>query len=1167
MTLLKDIFAKPVDRDIEGVIKADANNALQTEVQEYVITDELESRLESFLEQYNNYQSANGVWISGFFGSGKSHLLKMLALLLEKRPIDGCEIDAEFLQKCDDVENQLLKGALEKAISIPSESILFNIDQKADVISKTQLDALVAVFVKVFDEHCGYYGKQAWIAQFERRLDEDGLFDDFRESFEQASGQTWEWGRQRINRVSDHVDTAHKQVTGSSKTGVMDAHRADYRLAIEDFAMNVKRYVDRKPKGFRLNFYVDEVGQYIADHVKLMTNLQTIAESLATKCNGQSWIIVTAQGEMDKIVGEMSQRDNKADFSKIMGRFKERMKLSGKNASEVVQKRLLRKKSDFEKEVAAIYDEQADNFKTLLSFGDGAQTYRNYANREHFVTCYPFVPYQFELFQVCIRRLSEQDAFEGKHQSVGERSMLGVFQDVARTIAPLEVGAVATFDMMYEGLRSVLKSRMNAAIGTAERNLDNELAVKILKALFLVKYVREFKASIRNLCVLMLDRFDGDIPQLQKNITEAVNLLESQSYIQRNGDLYEFLTNEEKDVEQEIKNTEVDSQKLTDTLQKMFFDHVLKQRKIRYADNGQDYDFTRKLDDRKYGREHELSINVLTPFHEHSGAPEAVKAISMGRKELLVMMPSDDRLIRDLTIYEQTAKYVRQNQSQNQHESVSLILANKTATNNRREGEIRSAVKELLGQCRMFVGGGEVEHSSEDAQTRLMAGFEQLIDHEYVNLKMLQGIKYTEQMVATILTDSQNTLFETGVGTIREAEEEMLSFIKQQTNRGLRVTIQTVVEKFEKAPNGWYLAATQCILASLCARGKVDARSDGQALTDQALASAIRNTRGHANVILEPQIDIPGPKVRKVKEFYRDFFDEPAPAGEPASLGKDVAERLKTTADELKELMAKRGHFPFLASLENTAEKVSSLSKQSYRYFFSEIEDYADELLDQKEDLLDPIRQFMSGSMAEIYADARDVLVQNRDNLDYVGKDVSEQIRTALDDARCFAGQQMQAVKADLDQLKEEIRTTVEREQQEAIDLVDSRRQQLEALLEYAANESLDDEVQAEIQQTVQKIRHAGIIAVVRDLKRRFDEDVYPRLLQQVTSPLKPSTSGDGGPQESDPTPQPTFVSIRSLRVEYSQPILTDSMDVENYVAALQAAMLAELDAGNRIRV
>ena len=160
---LKTIFNKPVDRHIEGVIKADDEASLKLELEEYVLTNEVEKRLEAFLDAYNNYEGANGVWISGFFGSGKSHLLKMLALVLENRDIAGKSALDIFLSKCEG--NEILQGDIKRAVEIPSKSILFNIDQKADVISKTQIDALLAVFLKVFDEMCGYYGKQGHIAQ------------------------------------------------------------------------------------------------------------------------------------------------------------------------------------------------------------------------------------------------------------------------------------------------------------------------------------------------------------------------------------------------------------------------------------------------------------------------------------------------------------------------------------------------------------------------------------------------------------------------------------------------------------------------------------------------------------------------------------------------------------------------------------------------------------------------------------------------------------------------------------------------------------------------------------------------------------------------------------------------------------------------------------------
>ena len=108
---LNRIFKQPVSRPIEGVIKADDESSLYVELNEYVLTDEVAKRLEHFLDAYNDYHGANGVWVSGFFGSGKSHLLKMLALIMENRSVDGSTALDIFLPKIPK-EDELLRAAL-----------------------------------------------------------------------------------------------------------------------------------------------------------------------------------------------------------------------------------------------------------------------------------------------------------------------------------------------------------------------------------------------------------------------------------------------------------------------------------------------------------------------------------------------------------------------------------------------------------------------------------------------------------------------------------------------------------------------------------------------------------------------------------------------------------------------------------------------------------------------------------------------------------------------------------------------------------------------------------------------------------------------------------------------------------------------------------------------
>jgi hypothetical protein len=1171
---LKTIFERDVNRPIEGVIKADDEASLKSELEEYVLTNEVAKRLDLFLDAYNNYHGANGVWVSGFFGSGKSHLLKMLALVLENRAVDGAKALALFLPKIHD--DKILAAALEKAVAIPSRSILFNIDQKADVISKTQSDALLAVFVKVFDEACGYYGKQAYIAQFERELDHDGLFDAFKAEFRALAANDWEWGRARSARVASFIDKAFNKVSGQNVEGVLDKFRLDYKLSIEDFANHIQEWLDRQAPNFRLNFFVDEVGQYVAENTKLMTNLQTVAESLATKCNGRAWVIVTAQEEMKAVIGEMTKQQSN-DFTKIQARFANRMKLTSADVAEVIQKRLLLKNAAGQQQLGAVYARHSNNFKTLFDFADGSQTYRNFKDADHFVSAYPFIPYQFDLFQTAIQGISLHNGFEGKHSSVGERSMLGVFREVAIAIANRPVGQLATFDLMFEGIRTSLKAAIQSAIQQAEKNLGDEFAVRLLKALFLVKYVKGFKPTLRNLSVLMLDRFDQDIPALRKKIEAALSLLEQQTYIQRSGELYEYLTDEEKDIEQEIKNTDVESTDVSAELEKLIFDHVIKQRKIRH-DNGQDYPYSRKMDDRLQGREHELAIHVITPFNETAGNDTVQRMQSMGRDELRVVLPEDERLVRDLLMYKRTEKYIRQNVSVAQQEIVKLILNNKGFQNGERLVEIETRLKQLLGRAKLIINSGDVEASSEDAQTRILRGFQQLIEYSYTNLRMLRGVAYNEGDVGNYLRHSQEGLLGNDATNLTEPEQELLAFIQSNTRGGVRTTLKSLLERFERKPYGWYYAAILCNIALLCARGKLEVRSDSNVLEDDALERALRNTHGHGSVVVEPQVEFTASQVRALKDFHSEFFDGPARATEAKALARETAEGFSSLQHELAKLHAQAPMFPFLNALAPVLLTLKETADRNPNWFLTELPRQEDALLNLKEQIIDPLRRFMTGPQKAIFEEASRVVQEQEDNFTYVQGDEASQIKAVLTDPNGFRGNRLQQVKGQLDTLQQKIVEQRNREIDAARNAINALEIRLRGMSEFAA---LPADKQTQLiepfDKAIQSISGQKRIAMIRDQRRRFEDQDNPQLvakLENWSRPVAPTptvtTTVPPGTTISPPvTPpaQPQIVAARSITVSFDKAWLADEADLNRYLDALRQAWLKEISSGKRVQI
>jgi energy-coupling factor transporter ATP-binding protein EcfA2 len=1170
--MLRDIFLKPVDRAIDGVIKADDEASLRIELDEYVITGEIGQRLEQFLEAYNNYRTANGVWISGFFGSGKSHLLKMLALLLENREVDGVKAFDIFAEKLKD--EPMLAGALRKAVSIPSRSILFNIDQKADVISKTDVDALLSVFQKVFDEMCGYFGKQPHIAQFERQLDERGQFETFKSAFLELSGKPWETrGREEALLESRNIAAAFARATGTEAADAKDIlsqYRKDTRVSIEDFANTVKIWIDRQVPNFRLNFFVDEVGQYIADNVKLMTNLQTIAESLNTKCKGQAWIIVTAQQAITEVVGDMTaQQEN--DFSKIQARFANRMPLNSADVAEVIQRRLLSKTDAARIRLGNLHDKEENNLKTLFDFADGSIRLKNYRDREQFISSYPFPPYQYTLFQMAITSLSQHNAFEGKHSSVGERSMLGVFQEVAKSLAGRPVGGLATFDLMFEGIRTALKSSVQQSIQIAEKNLDDPFAVRVLKALFLVKYVKEFKPTVRNISILLLSEFEADQVGQRRKIEEALALLERNTYIQRNGEVYEFLTNEEKDVEAEIKALDVDPTEITKELETLAFDTILKHRKIKHLSTGYEYAFARKLDDHLLAKDYELSVNIISPFNDDAASPDAVRMRNMGREELAIVLPPDVLFIRDLQLYRQTDKFIRQSRSGAPQAGRDRIILEKGEQNRRRAKDLELRLRKLMAEARLFVRGDELDIGGDEPQDRVVKAFQTLIDKVYVSLQVLRGVNYVEADIAKAVSSSGGLFGEAGTG-LTEAEQDVLNYVQAQARNGLKVSAKYLTEHFGAKPFGWPTVATLCLAASLSGKGKVEARSDGTLLEGGDLAKALNNSHVLGNILLTPQVEFTAAQIKAARELYTELFSLPADGSDARVLGGEWGVSTRKLADEVGQLINRQHKYPFLTALEPFHRMLTTMIGKLPGWYITEPVKQQDALLNAKEDILDKIRSFMGGAQREIYDDVRDFLQGQEANIGYVDAAAGERLRAALRDLSCYKGQVIQSLKSDLYALKDKVELDILKERTAVIAAVDDSAAKVMQTPEF---QELQPEQQDKVRRSLEAHK-AGLdgvtmIPILRDRATGARTSLLPQVLADIARLAKPApapsaTSGMNDQPAPAPKP-PAYVNASEIKVAYTAPYLADEADVDQYLSELRRTLMAAIQQGKKVIV
>jgi hypothetical protein len=435
---------------------------------------------------------------------------------------------------------------------------------------------------------------------------------------------------------------------------------------------------------------------------------------------------------------------------------------------------------------------------------------------------------------------------------------------------------------------------------------------------------------------------------------------------------------------------------------------------------------------------------------------------------------------------------------------------------------------------------------------------------------MLRGIDYAQQDVATFLQPDV-TMFGDQAATFSEAEQEVLAFVQGNNRQGLRTTMLSLTNHFEHKPYGWYLAAIQGIVAKLLARGKLEIQRDAHILEGDELERALLNSRGYANLVVEPQIEFTAGQLRGLREFYGEFFDRPTATNEAKSLGRETSEAFRDLREDLVRLQRQAGSYPFLEALREPVQQLGEVTNQRYTFYLTELRRVEDTLFDLKEQVIDPVRRFMSGAQREIYDEARRFLEREQDNFVYLEGDEVQRLRQILADPQVYRGNQMQAVKRLLDALEARVAARVAEERERIVEKLRTIQERLEQTEEFAA---LTDEerssLRAPFDALAREIERHRLIAVMRDSLNRFHQEQYPRLLQQMTAwaapPVEePEEAAVGGVVCREPAPE--YVSRTALHVPFAKPWLGDAEDVEAYLDALRQALLEAIEAGKRVQL
>lgn len=586
MQTIRDLLSRDLSEQIEEVIKVDQQDeqTVHNELTEYVFTERIQRQyrelLDAIAEGPSDSTEGVGVWISGFFGSGKSSFAKNLGYILANYEVLGQPASELFVQQLEEqAPGDPDAARIQQLVNyinarLDTEVIMFDVQVDRAVRRHTEpiAEIMYSVLLRELD-----YARDYDVAELEIELEAEGRLGDFvlacAERYSDLKGHpeavpptlegvseedygVWRRvrkGAQRIQRASAALHDLDPTTYPSEDSWAQSMQGTEVR--IRTLVDRTFELMDRRRPGRAAVYIIDEVGQYVARSVEKIENLRAVVEHFGQESKNRVqkgeapapvWVIVTSQEKLDEVVAAID--DKRVQLSRLQDRFKHRIDMAPADIREVATRRVLTKKPEAESVLAGLYDQKQAILKTHTRLERTARS--SDVARDDFVQFYPYLPHFVDL-SIGIVSGMRLEAGAPRHIGGSNRTIIKQAYEMLvsdRTkLADAPVGELVTLDRIYDLIEGNLPSERQSDINDVMQTwaaADDPWPARVAKAIALLEYVRDLPRTEANIAALLYRRL-GD-PSPIAEVERAVERLEKAEFIRQTENGWTLQTAQEK---------------------------------------------------------------------------------------------------------------------------------------------------------------------------------------------------------------------------------------------------------------------------------------------------------------------------------------------------------------------------------------------------------------------------------------------------------------------------------------------------------------------------------------------------------------------------------------------------------------------------------------------
>jgi hypothetical protein len=950
---IKSLFANDIHRRIEEVIKVDQTNddILRDEISEYVVTDAIRSHYVQIFEAYretpNKPHEGIAVWVSGFFGSGKSSFAKMLGLSIDNRIVSGIPAADRFSERAGDKKLAvLLKTITEK---IPTHAVIFDVSTDRGIRSGNQ--TLTEIMYGLFLQSLGY-AKDLDLSELEIGLEEKHELEKFEAEYRRIFSKEWSQEKGKVafalseaSRVLSSMDPTTYPFADSWVKAVKN--KAD--ITPGKLAERATELMKRRRPGQALMFVVDEVGQFVARDVQKMLDLQAVVQSLGIKGRGKHWVVVTSQEKLGELVSGLD--DKKIELARLMDRFPLQVHLEPSDISEVTGRRVLCKNADAENALGALFDVHRGRFTEYTRLT--ADIKLPDLTREGFIDLYPLLPYHVDLIIQVVSGLRTQGG-ASKHVGGANRTIIKLAQQLlinpAVDLAEQNLGAVAKLDQVYDLVEGNIASEVRAKISAIPKELDHPLAQSVAKVICLLQFVKSVHRTAENIAAALHPAVDAD-SQLP-GVKEALRQLEAANKVRHGEDGYRIPTPAEDDwerVRNGISPKPGDAHRIHSDILLTFWQpqpsYTLLETKAFKAGlsiHGRDV----------------VAGDIMFHFHLEEGAAFHALASDLRirsqqeRKAVFWAVQLNDNIDRETVELFRSREILARKEREAKTADETTLIGEEKLRLRRHQDELRRLLKAAgLAGSVSFRGNDrspddkatDVAKSASDIMAKVLPDvfdrFKEAAARPAEMKKGLDALFTSENLLGLppvfntlgLLRDERGkTVFRIEKGPL----SEVLSRIEERANYGDTASGRFLSDELAKEPFGWDFEAVRLFVLSLLRAGKIQVTSKGQTI-DSATVVDARDTFSNNNFFRQasfrPKKGIEFEELVKASEAFRDTFGsevrELNAAAIVSELRKEIARHEDTVTSAHAQLISSR--LPGNTALEGAIGEMKAILRGS----------------------------------------------------------------------------------------------------------------------------------------------------------------------------------------------------------------------------------------------